>query len=201
MLDVPTFGGLAIRSRSGTDDRFYNPERDLSVIAGRALSAVSAAFNADKWPYIVETLASPEESADNVWNAICDTHDVVIEVLRRSTEADAENNPREFRELLTVCGWDRLTTTGKVGYLSVLGHVMLGFFVGALRSETFEAKEPEVITNALKLARGTRISFMDISQQDDLLQTLQEVVVQLRNAGADWEVIQRVLAREKNLES
>jgi hypothetical protein len=172
MSDIK-FAGFSLRPKNGKGD-FYNPDRDLSVIAARVLPMLAASFNEDKWPGLVEAIYRDNTLPDEEWNSVCRVNDATFKIL---SEFNESSEFETFETLLTRVGWDELDERAKALYMAVLGHLMLSYMVAALKSEVPMGEGPsEATREALNMARSARIAFMDITPEADLCRAVADVV-------------------------
>ena len=97
-------------------------------------------------------------------------------------------------------GWGNIEGPYQFAWLAMLGVVMTGqIFVGLRDTTAYETPVRTDVENLVKHSHKSRLVH-NLPASDDLKQDLKAVIEKLRDENVDWEVIDRIIAREKSRE-
>jgi hypothetical protein len=194
--------GLQLRPK-GSGDPMYSPERDFAYSHTSIVQCIINAFNSDRWPYVFELLVAtvPKEStvtdeahADMCWGELVKVKDVYCEFCNICCEDSDES----YEDVIARSGWGDVPGPYRVAWLSMLGVVMTGQLFTGLRDVTAEATPRSThVEDLLKHSHESRLIHNYLSTGDDLKSDLKAVVEKLRDEDVSWEVIDRIINREK----
>ena len=199
--------GLQLRPK-GSDGPLYNPDRDFAYSHTSMIQCVINAFNSDRWPYVFDSLLAlvPKDSwdtkytptdaehADKCWEELVKAKDVYCELCNICCEDSDES----YEDVVARSGWGDVPGPYRVAWLSMLGVVMTGQLFTGLRDVTAEDTPRSThVEDLLKHSHESRLIHNYLSTGDDLKSDLKAVVEKLRNEDVSWEVIDRIINREK----
>jgi len=195
---------MALQLRpKGSDDPMYNPERDFAYSHTSMIQCVINAFNSDRWPYVFESLLAlvpkeegdtDEEHKDKCWEELVKAKDIYCQFCNICCEDSSES----YEDVITRSGWGEVPGPYRVAWLSMLGIVMTGQLFTGLRDVTAEAIPRSThVEDLLKHSHESRLIHNFLSTGDDLKSDLKAIVEKLRNEDVSWEVIDRIINREK----
>jgi hypothetical protein len=198
---------MALQFRTkGSSDPMYNPARDFAYSHLTMVRCVIEAFNSDRWPEIFDTLcaAVPRNSLgsstaheDECWVKLLEAKDVYCSFINICCEDPEET----YEDVIARSGWGDVGGPYKFAWLAMLGVVMTGqLFVGLRDTTAYDTPRSTDVEELLKNSHKSRVIHNFESAGDDLKQDLKAVIERLRDEGIDWEIIDRIVSREKGKE-
>lgn len=183
----------------------YSPQRDWAYCLPAILKKVNSLFDKAFWPEIVRFVAVsrsiPEEEA---WNELCDA---AMACAKFATLCAGEKDSAEksVQNCFEESGWMDISHPAQIGYLAMLGQVFMGQMYHGLRDITPLGGGPSDLVKELQRLTscgdiGRRV-LNNLTIGDDKKTYLAHLVRTMRNEDVSWEVIERIIAREKSLES
>jgi len=145
---------------TGPGGLMYAPARDFAYNYPQMVACVRNAFSKETWQELIRLLTVYEKAiaavdherqcegyTERVWDQLCEVNDRFCAFLNISCQDSAES----FFDVLDRSGWSTASDTGKVGWLAMLGLVMMGQLFQGLRDITKEgATAPSCMSELLK---------------------------------------------------
>ena len=191
----------------GSSDPMYNPERDFAYSHTNMVRCIISGFNSGRWPEVFATLvaAVPREEGDSemshddkCWEGLMSAKDVYCNFINICCEDPDEN----YVAVIARSGWGDVGAPYRFAWLAMLGVVMTGQLFTGLRDVTaYDQARNSDVAELLKNSHKSRLIHNYLSEGDDLRQDLREVGERLRNEDVSWDVIDRVISREKSKEN
>lgn len=182
----------------------YSPQRDWAHCLPGVLKKVNMLFDKAFWPEIVRFVAVsksiPEEEA---WAELCDAA-MACAKFASLCAGHEDSADKTVKDCFEESGWSALSHPAQIGYLAMLGQVFMGQMYHGLRDITPLGGGPTELVKELERLTshgdiGRRV-MNNLTIGDDQKTYLAHLVRTMRNEDTPWEVIERIIAREKSLE-
>jgi len=177
----------------------YCPERDFAYNYPRLVACVRNAFNTEYWPALVRLLEdslADKPAVDRqlaVWDALCASNDAFSQFVNSCCQ-----DPKEtFEQVATRAGWTEVPVVGQVGWMAMLGTVMMGQLFQGLRDVTQQGNIPSCAADLDKAGfDSVRVNcnpgVTEQQWKEQVLRHLAAAVATARTAGAEPVEINRV---------
>lgn len=190
---------MPISYNTGPNQLMYSPERDFAYNYPRMVSCVIRAFNSELWPELLSTLATPEYSAEALWDDVCRAKDRYCQFL----ETCCQDPTEKVGDVLKRSGFTDLPQPAQIAWCAMLGQVMTGQMFQGIRDVTVQGETHEMI---IKLMQQGRVAAEVLNgAPSDASADISEgrfhnAVATLREAGYDQQDIRDLLAANFNNE-
>lgn len=123
---------FGMRPPGGTGE-FYNPARDFAYNYPQLLACVCKAFESSHWPEVKSFVAAAMNvTEEQAWESLCDVNDAMMRYVNICCEDPTET----VEDLLKRSGFVDLPNPARIGYMAMIGMVMVGQLFAGLRDVT-----------------------------------------------------------------
>jgi hypothetical protein len=187
---------------TGPGGLMYAPARDFAYNYPQMVACVRNAFNKETWPELLRLLTRYDEAMtgvgheltydgyeDRVWASL---HEANVKFCAFLNICCQDSN-EDFYAVLERSGWPDVPETGKVGWLAMLGLVMMGQLFQGLRDITKEgATAPSCMSELMKSGFDSVKAFNQQTSEEfaeNGFRQLTAAVKTLRTAGVQASAI------------
>jgi len=168
------------------------------------LKRVSHLFDKDFWPEIVHYVARVRSvPVDAAWELLVDASQAYSKYVNLCA-GDSTSVQRSIKDCMEESGWAAIPSEGQIGYLAMLGQVLTGQLYNAVRDVTpMAGPHSELVQYYLDTAQSSDVSRRVTNRlklSDDLKTDLRHILIRLRDEDVSWDVINRVVTQQVNLE-
>lgn len=123
----------------GSNDPFYNPNRDLAYCYPQMVEEIAKRFNDHRWGY----LESMAEQYGASFDSLCDAMDAYIAFLNA-----AHREPEKaMQQVMADSGWLSQPKAAQVAIMAMLGTVCTGQLFYAIREESTPEAGPQDVAD------------------------------------------------------
>lgn len=187
---------MTVSYNTGPGGLMYAPARDFAHNYPQLVACVRNAFVEGYWPTLTQLLGEAADHSDEyVWDKLCDANDKFAEFIRLS----CRDSTQSFDDVLAASGWSGLPEFAKVGWLAMLGTVMMGQLFQGLRDITAAGLQAPSCMDRLMRAgfdarRATNRPNVSCEQeQSEMLQMLSSVAQSLVTSGVSLDAIRKTV--------
>ncbi len=126
---------MSLQARmSESDQRLYNPNRDVAHCFGDMVREVAARLEDERWPIVKDVLEKYNVTQDQLGQA--------CEAFCNFVSSSMDTPKERMNEALARCGWFNVPDSAQLAYMAYLGTVVSGYFYAGIREATLDGVGP-----------------------------------------------------------
>lgn len=179
----------------------YAPARDWAWCLTPIIERVAVCFKQGVWPIVFDVVqtALGDETGEETAAELFKANDAYAKFAQSCTE----QIDLTIEDALRESGFLSVHPAAQVGYLAMLAQIFTGNLFEGLRDVTPAGETPAFAAELERLMKrgiDSRRILNGITKCDDLKTDLATIVRMLRNEQTPWDVIERIVGREKALD-